>query len=84
MAVHIQKDFKSSKNSINPFNGENQVRWFSLPEIGVSCMEEPPIWVSGTTAFEDEAVCLAFGAIVIKDPMLDEGNENKESSFLKP
>ena len=47
-------------------------------------MEEPPIWVSGMMAFEDEAVCLAFGAIVIEDPMLDEGIENKESSFLKP
>ena len=48
-------------------------------------MEELPIWVSGTTAFEDGAVCLAFGAIVIKGSMLDEGNEeNKESFFLKP
>ena len=48
-------------------------------------MEEPPIWVSGTTAFEDEAVCLAFGAIVIEDLMFGEGNEeNKESFFLKP
>ena len=48
-------------------------------------MEEPPLWVSGTTAFEDEAVCLAFGAIVIKDSMLYEGNEeSKESFFLKP
>ena len=47
-------------------------------------MEEPPLWVSGTTAIEDEAVCLAFGAIAIKDPMLDEGKEYKGSSFLKP
>jgi len=34
-----------------------------LPEIGASCTEEPPIWASGATAFEDEAACLAFGAI---------------------
>ena len=48
-------------------------------------MEEPPIWVSGMMAFEDEAVCLAFGAIVIEDSMFDEGNEeNKETFFLKP
>ena len=47
-------------------------------------MEEPPILASGTMAFEDEAVCLAFGAIVIKDPMLDEEKENKRSSFIKP
>ena len=46
-----------------------------------------PAWrnrPSETTAFEDEAVCLAFGAIAIKDPMLDERKENKGSSFLKP
>ena len=64
---------------------ENRARWLFLPEIGVSCIEEPPIWVSGMMAFEDEAVCLAFGAIVIEDSMLDEGNEeNKEIFFLKP
>jgi len=48
-------------------------------------MEEPPILVSGMMAFEDEAVCLAFGAIMIEDSMFDEGNEEKkESFFLKP
>ena len=41
-----------------------------LPEIGASCMEEPPIWVSGATAFEDEAVCLAFGAIATVESVL--------------
>jgi len=33
-------------------------------------MEEPPIWVSGTMAFEDEAVCLAFGAIATEESVL--------------
>ena len=41
-----------------------------LPEIWASCMEEPPIWVSGTIAFEDEAVCLGFGAIVTEESVL--------------
>ena len=41
-----------------------------LPEIGASCMEEPPIWVSGATAFEDEATCLAFGAIATVESVL--------------
>ena len=35
-----------------------------IPEIGASCMEEPPLWASVTTAFDDEAVRLALGAIV--------------------
>ena len=34
-----------------------------IPEIGVFCTEEPPLGVSVTIAFEDETVCLAFGAI---------------------
>ena len=34
-----------------------------ISEIGVSCMEEPPLGVSATIAREDEAICLAFGAI---------------------
>ena len=41
-----------------------------IPEIGASCMEELPIWVSGTIAFEDEAVCLAFGAITTEESVL--------------
>ena len=41
-----------------------------IPEIRASCMGEPPIWVSGTTAFEDEAVCLAFGAIATVESVL--------------
>jgi len=47
-------------------------------------MEEPPSWISGTTAFEDEAVCLAFGAIVIEDSMLEmkERRRTKKTSFL--
>ena len=41
-----------------------------IPEIGASYMEEPPIWVSGTIAFKDEAVCLAFGAIATEESVL--------------
>ena len=31
--------------------------------IGASCMEEPPIWISGVTALEDETTGLVLGAI---------------------
>jgi len=34
-----------------------------IPEMGASCMEEPPLGVSAAIAFEDEAVGLALGAI---------------------
>ena len=34
-----------------------------VPEMGASCMEEPPIWTSEATALEDETVGLFFGAI---------------------
>jgi len=34
-----------------------------LPEMGVSCVEGPPIWTYGATTLEDEAACLVFGAI---------------------
>ena len=51
-----------------------------IPEIGASCMEEPPIWVSGITAFEDEAVCLAFGAIATVESVL-KMVERKEQSL---
>ena len=33
-------------------------------------MEEPPIWVSETMALEDEAACLAFGAIATEESVL--------------
>ena len=36
-----------------------------LPEMGASCMEEPPIWAFGAIALEDEATGLVFGAISI-------------------
>ena len=57
-----------------------------LPEIGASCMEEPPIWVSGTTAFEDEAVCLAFGAIATVESVLKMvgTKRTKPRAFLNP
>ena len=34
-----------------------------LPDMGASCVEEPPIWISRATALEDEEEGLAFGAI---------------------
>ena len=34
-----------------------------LPEIGASYMEEPPIWISGATALEDETTGLVLGTI---------------------
>ena len=36
-----------------------------LPEMGASCMEEPPIWAIGETTLEDKATGLVFGAISI-------------------
>ena len=47
-------------------------------------MEEPPIWVSGTIALEGEVTCLAFGAIVTEDSMLEmkETRRTKKASFL--
>ena len=49
-------------------------------------MEEPPIWVSGTTAFEDEAVCLAFGAIATVESVLKmvEMRRTKPRAFFNP
>ena len=57
-----------------------------LPEIGASCMEEPPIWVSEATAFEDEAVCLAFGAIATVESVLKmvKMKRTKPRAFLNP
>ena len=57
-----------------------------LPEIGASCMEEPPIWVSGTKAFKDEAVCLAFGAIATVESVLKMvgTKRTKPRAFLNP
>ena len=41
-----------------------------LPEMGASCAEGPPIWVSEAATLEDEATCLAFGAIAIVKSVL--------------
>jgi len=41
-----------------------------LPEIGSSCMEEPPIRVSGATALEDEEAGLVLGAILTVKSLL--------------
>jgi len=35
-----------------------------LLEMGASCMEEPPICVSGATTLDDEATGFVFGAIL--------------------
>ena len=35
-----------------------------LPEMGASCIEEPPICTSEVTTLEDEATGLVFGAIL--------------------
>ena len=34
-----------------------------LPEMGASCVEELPIWISRAIALEDEEGGLVFGAI---------------------
>jgi len=44
-------------------------------------MEEPPTWISGTIAFEDEVVCLAFGAIAIEDSVLGMKEMRRTKSF---
>ena len=35
----------------------------SLPKMGTSCVEEPPICTSGAIALDDEATGFVFGAI---------------------
>jgi len=52
-----------------------------LPEIGASCVEETPIGVSGAAVLEDEATCLAFGAISTVKPVLKTVKIEKASSF---
>ena len=34
-----------------------------LPEIGASCIEQPPIWAFGATTLKEEATGLVFAAI---------------------
>ena len=41
-----------------------------LLEMGASCVEAPSICVSEAAALEDEATCLAFGAIAIVKSLL--------------
>ena len=56
-----------------------------IPEIGASCMEEPPLWASVTTAFDDEAVCLALGAIANQESNARrKKREQRRSFFSKP
>ena len=48
-------------------------------------MEEPPIWASGATTFEDEAACLAFGAIAtVKSVLKMVKMEKSFELFLNP
>ena len=56
-----------------------------IPEIGASCMEEPPLWASVATAFNDEAVRLALGAIAKQESdAKTEGKITKSTSLSKP
>jgi len=56
-----------------------------IPEIGASCMEEPPLWASVTTAFDDEAVRLALGAIANQESNARrKRREQRKSFFSKP
>jgi len=41
-----------------------------LPEMGASCVEEPPIWISGAIVLEDEVAGLVFGAISTEKSVL--------------
>ena len=54
-----------------------------LPEMGASCIEEPPIWSSRATALEEEAKGLVFGAI-LNDEFFrkDRDKEEKARSFF--
>ena len=53
-----------------------------LPEMGASCVEEPPIWTSGVTALEEEATSLVFEAIFNGEFFRkDEKKKEKARSF---
>jgi len=52
-----------------------------LTEMGASCVEEPPIWIFGATALEDEETSLVFGAILTVRSVLKMVKVEKASSF---
>jgi len=53
----------------------------SLPEMGASCVGGPPIWASGAITLENEATCLAFGAIAIVK-LMSQMKKNRKISKL--
>ena len=52
-----------------------------LPEMGASCVEEPPIWISGAIALEDKEAVLVFGAILTMKSVLKMMKMEKALSF---
>ena len=55
-----------------------------LPEMGASYVEEPPIWTSGATVLEEEAIGLVFGAILNGEFFRKDGDkEEKAQNFSK-
>ena len=55
-----------------------------LPEIGASCIEQPPIWAFGATTLKEEATGLVFGAIFNGELFRKDGDkEEKAWSFSK-
>ena len=52
-----------------------------LPEMGASCMEEPPIWISGVIALEDEAACFVFGVMATVKSVSQMKKNEKALSF---
>jgi len=58
-----ERRFKGLKELCKPFLMAEVKPDGVIPEMGASCMEELPLGVSTVTAFEDEAVGLALGAI---------------------
>ena len=41
----------------------------SLPEIGASYIEEPPIWASKAAVLEDKVIGFVFGAILTENSL---------------
>ena len=53
-----------------------------LPEMGVSCVEGPPIRISGATTLEDKEAGLVFGAILAVRLVLKTVEEKSFKLFL--
>ena len=50
----------------------------SLPEMGASCVEEPPICVSRAIALEDKEAGLLFGAIFDREISVKDDENGKK------